>query len=95
MADTPKDQKHPQYKGDRQVVNQLLKGNPTDYNLAELARMIVRYKGFPGARDIQKDLQTVLNQWNYTEETLYAKTREIHQQGQIYTNLNRNREDWS
>ena len=95
MADTPKDQQHPQYKGDRQVVNQLLKGDPTDYNLAELARMIVRYKGFPGARDIQKDLQTVLNQWNYTEETLYAKTREIHQQGQIYTNLNRNREDWS
>ena len=73
----------------------MLKGDPTDYNLAELARMIVRYKGFPGARDIQKDLQTVLNQWNYTEETLYAKTREIHQQGQIYTNLNRNREDWS
>ena len=95
MADTAKDQQHPQYKGDRQVVNQLLKGDPTDYNLAELARMIVRYKGFPGARDIQKDLQTVLNQWNYTEETLYAKTREIHQQGQIYTNLNRNREDWS
>lgn len=48
MADSPKDQQHPQYKVDRQVVSQLLAGELTDYNLVELARMIIRYEGFPG-----------------------------------------------
>ena len=39
MADMIKDQQHPQYKTDRQVVSQILAGEATDYNLAELARL--------------------------------------------------------
>jgi hypothetical protein len=89
------DQEHPQYKTDRQVLNQLQAGEPTDYNLAELARLLIRYDGFPGARDIQKDLQRLLQSWDFTEESLFAKTREIHAQGNIYKGFNRGREDWS
>jgi hypothetical protein len=95
MADPTKDQQHPQYKIDRQVVNQLVAGEATDYNLVELARLMTRYDGFPGARDIQADLKKALNRWQLTESELLAKTRDIHQQGEVYKGLNRGREDWS
>jgi len=95
MADIIKDQQHPQYKTDRQVVSQLLADEATDYNLAELARLITRYEGFPGARDIQADLKKALNRWQLSEDELFEKTRAIHQQGEVYKGLGRGREDWS
>ncbi len=95
MSNATKDQQHPQYSADRQVVNQLLAGEASDYNLVELARLIIRYQGFPGARDIQADLQKALTRWQLTEAALFAKTRAIHQQGEIYKGLGRGREDWS
>jgi hypothetical protein len=95
MAEIAKDQQHPQYTADRQIVNQLLAGEASDYNLVELARLIIRYEGFPGARDIQADLKKTLTRWQLTEVDLFAKTRAIHQQGDIYKGLGRGREDWS
>lgn len=94
MADT-KEQQHPQYKVDREAVNQLLAGEATDYNLVELARLMIRYEGFPGARDIQTDLKKAMTRWQLTEDALFAKTRAIHQQGDVYKGLGRGREDWS
>lgn len=90
-----KDQQHPLWNADRQTVNTLLEGQPTDYNLAELARMRIRYQGFPGARDIQADLDRALSQWQMTEEMLFAKTRDIHQVAQVYRGRGSKREDWS
>ncbi|TVP65022.1 MAG: DUF3288 family protein [Leptolyngbya sp. LCM1.Bin17] len=95
MTDTAQDQQHPQYKSDRHVVNQLLAGEATDYNLVELARLMIRYDGFPGARDIQADLQKALNRWQLSAAELFEKTRAIHQQGEVYRGLGRGREDWS
>ena len=95
MADTTKDQQHPQYKIDRQVVNQLIAGEATDYNLVELARLMTRYEGFPGARDIQTDLKKAMARWGLSEAELFEKTRAIHQQGEVYKGLGRGREDWS
>ncbi|MEB3312972.1 MAG: DUF3288 family protein [Cyanobacteriota bacterium] len=95
MSDAAQDQQHPQYKDDRQLVNQLLMGEANDYHLAELARLMIRYDGFPGARDIQSDLQKALARWHLTEAELFAKTRAIHQQGEVYKGLGRGREDWS
>ncbi|WP_448597689.1 DUF3288 family protein [Thermoleptolyngbya sp.] len=89
------DQQHPQWSSDRQIVNTLLSGEPTDYNLSELARLRIRYNGFPGARDIQADLDKVLEQWGLTEEALFEKTRQIHQTSQVYQGRNNQREDWS
>jgi len=92
----PKEQQHPQYTTDRHIVNGLMADNPTDYNLAELARLIMRYQGFPGAHDIQADLAKIMNRWKYTEETLFEKTREIHQSSEVYRNVSgRGGEDWS
>ncbi len=92
-----KDQQHPQEKTDRAIANQLLSGEPTDYNLAELARLKIRYRGFPGARTIQADLEKVLQKWQLTEEKLYEKTRQLHAREQIYESRSRKKgkEDWS
>lgn len=93
-----KDQKHPQESRDREVASQLLSAEATDYNLAELARLRIRYRGFPGARNIQADLDKALERWQLTEEALFAKTRELHaQQGGVYEaqSNRKGREDWS
>ncbi|MEG5016379.1 MULTISPECIES: DUF3288 family protein [unclassified Microcoleus] len=88
------DQQHPQYKRDRASVNSLLAGEASEYNLSELARLIIRYRGFPGARDIQADLKKVLLKWNHTEETLYEQTRKIHTKGEVYRRQKSDQEDW-
>jgi hypothetical protein len=90
-----KDQLHPQYTKDRQVVNDVLKGELTDRNLADLARLCIRYRGFPGARDIQADLLKALNRWGLSEEELFVKTREIHRVGKIFGATNDGRDDWA
>jgi Protein of unknown function (DUF3288). len=74
------DQQHPQYRRDRATVDTLLAGEATDYNLSELARLIIRYRGFPGARDIQKDLEKVLQQWkSYTRNSLRTNSQNSRQ----------------
>ncbi len=55
-----KDQQHPLYNRDRPLINILLSQEPTDYNFAELARLRIRYQGFPGAKDIKKSLDEAL-----------------------------------
>ncbi|QLE54696.1 DUF3288 family protein [Nostoc sp. TCL26-01] len=91
-----KDQQHPQYNRDRSFVNILLTQTATDQNLAELARLRIRYQGFPGARDIQQDLDKVLQQWGLTESQLFEKTRQLHQVGGIYKSRGKREEqDWN
>lgn len=92
-----KDQQHPLYSRDRAIVDNLLVAEPTDYNLAELARLKIRYNGFPGARDIQADLDKVMQSWQLDETSLFAKTRQIHAGTPIYQGrANRGEaEDWT
>ncbi|MBD2294476.1 DUF3288 family protein [Anabaena sphaerica FACHB-251] len=91
-----KDQQHPLYNRDRPLINSLLAQEPTDYNLAELARLKIRYQGFPGARDIQNDLDKVLQRWGLTEEELLIKTRQLHDVGGIYKSRGKKEEqDWN
>ncbi|WP_353931551.1 DUF3288 family protein [Okeanomitos corallinicola TIOX110] len=91
-----KDQQHPLYNRDRPLIDILLSQEPTDYNLAELARLKIRYQGFPGARDIQSNLDQVLQRWGLTEEELFTKTRAIHQVGGIYKSRGKKEEeDWN
>ena len=96
MTTDRREQQHPLYGSDRQIVNTILAGEPTDLNLAELARLKIRYRGFPGARDIQKDLDKTLANWKLTEEQLFDKTRELHNSMRLYTvRARREQEDWS
>ncbi|MGL4882263.1 MAG: DUF3288 family protein [Waterburya sp.] len=86
MSNENLEQKHPQSKNDRATVNDLLQVqlNPSELDLVELARLIIRYRDFPGARDIQRDLQVVLDNWQLTEAELYTQTRAIHSTGMVY-----------
>ena len=96
MSNLNVEQKHPQNKKDRITVDHLLKASPGDRELVELARLIIRYRNFPGARDIQKDLQTALNTWGLTEEELYTKTRAIHATGTVYRHTaTGEQQDWT
>lgn len=90
-----KDQIHPQYFTDRQVIDDLAKTDPSDRNLADFARLRIRYRGFPGARDIQADLEKVLERWQLTEEELFEKTRQIHATTRIFNTQNDGRDDWA
>ncbi len=97
MADTQgKEQQHPLYSSDRQIVSSLLTAQPTDFNLAELARLRIRYQGFPGAKDIQADMETVLKNWGLTEDSLFEKTRQLHSVNPVYRQRgSQQQEDWS
>jgi hypothetical protein len=91
-----KDQRHPQYMGDRQIVTDLIgTKQPSDRNLADLARLCIRYRGFQGARDIQADLLEVLKRWQLSQEDLFAKTREIHATTKVFATHNDGRDDWA
>lgn len=92
-----RDQTHPLEKKDREIVDNLLQQEATDYNLAELARLTMRYDGFPGARDIQQDLKRVLARWQLTEAELYQKTLQIHHHNPVYKTRgeSQDRQDWS
>ncbi|MGF1489006.1 MAG: DUF3288 family protein [Prochloraceae cyanobacterium] len=89
------DQKHPQASNDRIVVDRLFKNGSSDLNLAELARLLIRYRNFTGARDIQEDLHKLLQEWDLTEEQLYETTRKLHAEGKVYRNKQEDRDDWS
>lgn len=91
-----KDYLHPQYKKDRALLDSILAGSQDKMNLAELARLRIRYDGFQGARDIQRDLDKAIEQWGLTEEQLFEKTREIHQGEMVFTpTWIKKGDDWS
>ncbi|MEO0540659.1 MAG: DUF3288 family protein [Cyanobacteria bacterium P01_A01_bin.105] len=88
---------HPQYKNDRESVNTLMGAEATDFNLAELARLRIRYDGFPGAQDIRRDLDKVMADWGLTEASLFENTRAIHAGDEAIYQPGRTKkgEDWS
>lgn len=92
----PQDQQHPQEQRDRQIVNELLGEGINNFNLAELARLRIRYRNFPGARQMHQDLDLILQQWQLTEEELFEKTRQLHASGKAYcAKQGDEAQDWS
>lgn len=101
-----KDQQHPQQKNDQEIVERLLREEPSDAeggslrdhrHYAELARLRIRYCSFPGAREIQQNLDSILQRWQMSEEQLFELTRQIHATGQVYKrgNNSQGQDDWS
>lgn len=95
MLDSQQDQQHPRAESDRAVIQRLFQEGITDYNLAELARLRIRYNHFPGARDLQRDLDLLLQQWQLNEEQLFAKTRQLHADRKVYQRSDQSGDDWS
>jgi Protein of unknown function (DUF3288) len=93
-----KQQSHPQEKKDRETIAQIMQGSAADpVSLAELARLRIRYQGFPGALAIKDSLDQLLKKWGLTEAELFAKTRQIHSNERIYQVRSKfqEQEDWT
>jgi hypothetical protein len=96
LAAKSQDQQHPQEKQDREIVDRLLSDNPDPLNLANLARLRIRYRNFPGARDIQRDLDILLERWQLSEEQLFEQTRQLYAKGQLDRRRQSDeQQDWS
>lgn len=71
-------QTHPLSEADRDVVDRLLAAElPTDTDLVDAARLLMRYQGFPGAEDIQDDLAKTIRLWGFDRDALHERTRAI------------------
>ncbi|MFY8149618.1 MAG: DUF3288 family protein [Prochlorococcaceae cyanobacterium] len=76
------EQSHPLHTLDRDTVDRLLAADPpADGDLVDAARLLMRYQGFPGARDIQDDLERVLRLWGLERQELHRRTRVLWQAG--------------
>lgn len=75
-------QVHPLYATDRELVDRLLATElPTDADLVEIGRLLIRYTGFPGAVDLQDDLRKTLRLWGLSQEQLNQRCRSIWSAG--------------
>ena len=54
---------------------------PADGHLVDLARLLSRYEGFPGAEDLRDDLAKTLRLWSLSREELHQRTRAIWEGG--------------
>ncbi|KEF43389.1 MAG: hypothetical protein ER33_01205 [Cyanobium sp. CACIAM 14] len=72
------EQNHPLHAIDRETVDRLLAvERPLDEHLVDVARLRMRYLGFPGADDIRDDLERLLRLWDLDPERLHERTRAI------------------
>ena len=72
------EQIHPLHDSDKEIVDSLIiKSNPDDFDLINLARLIKRYQNFIGEKDLKADLLKILGFWKISEEILFSKTRLI------------------
>ena len=75
-------QNHPLYSTDRENLDRLCAiETPGDLDYVELARLILRYKDFNGAEDLNLDMKKILNKWNLNQEKLEIITRKIWSEG--------------
>ena len=96
---SPSEQRHPQHHRDLEIVNQIAQESRQQplktMHLVETARLRIRYKGFPGAYDIQRTLDAILEAWNLTEDELFHRTRALHQTTSVYEGSFSKRDDWA
>ena len=75
-------QNHPLYSIDRENLDRLCAiDNPSSNNLVELARLRIRYQDFPGAEDLNSDMEKLLKKWNIDGDNLEATTRKLWSEG--------------
>ena len=75
-------QNHPLHGTDRDLIDRLLACEfPGDAERTELARLLIRYDGFPGADDLQQDMQRLLTLWSLSRDELNDQVRVLWTQG--------------
>ena len=75
-------QNHPLYSIDRENLDRLCSvDSPTSNNFVELSRLIIRYKDFQGAEDLNLDMEKLLKKWGINRNELETITRKIWSEG--------------
>ena len=71
-------QSHPLHSIDRNTIDRLLAAEtPDDADLIDAARLLARYRGFPGASDLQEDLRRAIQLWGLSADDLQARARAL------------------
>ena len=84
------EQTHPLHLLDKKIIDSLItKEKPEDLDYINLARLINRYKDFPGATDIKIDIDKTLNFWKINKNELFSKTKIIWSKSFRPSNTNR------
>ena len=72
------DQTHPLHLTDKNIIDSLItKEKPENIDYINLARLINRYKNFPGETEIKKDIEKILKFWKISKNELTSITRDI------------------
>ena len=72
------EQTHPLHATDKNIIDSLItKEKPDDLDFINLARLINRYKNFPGETEIKVDIEKILNFWKISKNELFSKTKVI------------------
>tara|TARA_Y100001978_G_C23586977_1_gene381849 strand:- start:600 stop:896 length:297 start_codon:yes stop_codon:yes gene_type:complete len=72
------EQIHPLHDIDKEILDSLItKTSPDDSDLINLARLINRYSGFQGEKEIKNDIQKILKFWKISKEQLFLQSRII------------------
>ena len=80
-------QNHPLYSTDRENLDRLIgRDSPSSLDFVELARLLIRYKDFKGAEDLNLDMEKLLKKWSINREELDGITRKIWSDGFRPTN---------
>ncbi len=75
-------QNHPLYSTDRENLDRLCGVEaPSNIDFVELARLLIRYKDFRGAEDLNSDMEKILKKWNINRNSLEEETRKLWSEG--------------
>ena len=75
-------QNHPLYSTDRENLDRLCSiDSPASIDFVELARLLIRYKDFKGAEDLNSDMKKLLKKWGIDRQRLEQITRKIWSEG--------------
>ena len=84
------EQTHPLHATDKIIIDSLItKEEPENLDFINLARLINRYKNFPGETEIKDDIEKILNFWKISKNELFSKTRNIWSKGFRPSNSNK------
>ena len=74
------EQTHPLHETDKIIIDSLItKKTPEDLDYINLARLINRFRNFPGEIEIKNDIEKILNFWKITRNELFSKTKKFGQ----------------
>ena len=72
------EQTHPLHATDKKIIDSLItKEIPEDFDIVNLARLIIRYDNFPGEIELKEDIEKILKFWKLTKDNLFQMSKKL------------------